>query len=97
MITKEPDEDVVLCDDCGTSLHDPENDIHWQDTQAHECKKMAVRSTALRMLEALSVPTDEQCYGKAHSLISYKNGYIRAMHDAKRAYDLEVMINGKAT
>ena len=35
--------------------------------------------------KALRVPTDEECVGKAHSITSYKNGYIKAMHDLHEA------------
>lgn len=36
-ITKEPEEDVVLCKFCGNSLHDPEHDIDWTMTVNHDC------------------------------------------------------------
>ena len=42
---------------------------------------LAMFYTLLATSQALRVPTDEECVGKAHSIISYKNGYIRAMND----------------
>lgn len=53
--------DVVLCDYCGETLHSPEDDIFWKDTQQHNCEKMKIKEAVKQARKDAFMEAAEVC------------------------------------